>query len=300
MTKPKEENLPAVKDSATLTTMPDYMQGKQGAGTENLDLGDMEVPRLKLIQAISPEVQEFNNLKPGEFWHTLAEQSLGREVRITPIYIDKRYILWRPRKAGGGILARADDGVNWNPPNATFDITLPETKKTVQWRTSGDVIDPTTGKVTARDVPTVDASGLANWGSYDPSNPNSQPAATLMYNFVVALPDYPELGFAQLTLQRGSVTVAKNLLGKIRINKAPSYGRIFRMSSTDDQNSAGDDFKNFKFVADGFVVADVFPTYEALYEQFSSNGLKIKDIDDLQDDGDMRNTTPKGENAKDF
>ena len=282
---------------AAVNDIPDYMKGKQGAGTENLDSHDMEIPRIKLIQALSPELQTFNGLKPGEFWHTLAETSIGREVRISPIYIDRRFILWRPRKAGGGILARADDGVNWSPANTDFQVTLPETKKTVTWRTGGDVAD-VNGRVLAKNVGTVDASGLANWGSYDPSDANSQPAATLMYTLVVALPDYPEMGFAQLTLQRGAVKVAKNLIGKIRMHRAPSYGRVFRMASVEEQGQSGS-FMNYKFVADGFVPADVFPAYEALYEQFKSKGLNIKDLDDLQDDASNPAHEGKG-NDKDF
>src|SRR5580692_7697886 len=102
----------AVKDEGQLT-LPDFMKGQEGLGTENLGASDVAVPRIKLMQALSPELQEYNDLKAGNFWHTLAEQNFGSEVRISPIFVDKRFILWRPRKSGGGILARADNGVNW-------------------------------------------------------------------------------------------------------------------------------------------------------------------------------------------
>lgn len=296
-------NVPAEKKEKLPTTaqqMPDFMKGKQGAGTDNLDTSDMTVPRIKLLQAISPEVSEFENAKAGEFWHTLAEQTLGRELLIVPVYVDKRYILWRPRKAGGGILARADDGINWNPPNITFDITLPETKKSVKWTTGGDIVDAQ-GRVTAKNVGTVDASGLAEWGSYDPNDPNSQPAATLMYTLVIALPDYPDLGFAQLTLQRGSVRIARDLVGKLKISKAPSYGRVFRMSQFDDKNSTGDAYYNYRFKAEGFVSnPDHFNAYEALYKQFSETGLNIKDIDNLQEDDTNKAADVKTSSSKNY
>lgn len=284
MAKPKEsdETLPAVQKGGAVAAAPSFMQDKQGAGTDHLDTKDMEVPRIKLIQAISPEVTEHTNAMAGEFWHTLAEESFGRKVSIVPIYIDKRFILWRPRKAGGGILARADDGTNWNPPNTDFTITLPETKKNVTWRTGGDIVDEQ-GRVTAKNVGTVAASGLDQWGSYDPDNTSSQPAATLMYTMVVAMPDYPDYGFAQLTLQRGSVSVAKNLIAKLKLNSKPSYGRVFSLESVEDQNSSGDPFFNFRFTADGYVQnEDAYNAYEALYKQFSRTGLNIKDIDSLQ------------------
>ncbi len=276
-------NVPAKKEEKAVTTtdqmVPAFMQGKQGAGTDNLDTGDMTVPRIKLLAAISPEVSDFENAKPGEFWHTLAETTLGRELLVVPIYIDKRYILWRPRKAGGGILARADDGIHWNPANATFDVTLPETKKSVKWHTKN----------------TVDESGLADWGSYDPSDVNSQPAATLMYTLVVAMPDYPDLGFAQVTLQRSAVRVARDLVGKIKINKAPSYGRVFRMSSYEETGQSGS-FFNYRFKAEGFVQnEDHFNAYEALYKQFAATGLNIKDIESLQDEPSENADTSKGE-----
>lgn len=256
---------------AVSNQLPAYMQDKQGQGTDNLSTKDMEVPRLKLMAAISPEVTEHNDAKPGEFWHTLAEQSLGKEMLIVPVYIDKRYVLWRPRKSGGGILARADDGIHWNPPNVEFDVILPETKKTVKWHTRK----------------TVEESGLDQWGTYDPADPNSQPAATLVYTFIVAMPDYPDLGFAQLNLQRGSVKVARSLIGKIKINKAPSYGRVFRMKSTEEQTADGP-FYNFAFTAEGYVQdQDAFNAYESLYNTFSKTGLNIKDLDSLQEDGSV-------------
>lgn len=261
--KSADAPLPAVQQ------VPDWMKDKGRGGIDKLTAADMEVPRIKLIQAISPELTEHNVLKPGDFWHTLGEQSLGKAMLIVPIYIDKRYILWKPRKAGGGILARADDGTHWNPANVDFQITLPETKKTVTWTTKD----------------TVEESGLANWGSYNPEDPNSQPAATLMYTMVAAMPDYPDLGFAQLTLQRGSVKVAKSLIGKIMINPTvPSYGRLFRMSSFEEQSESGT-FFNYRFAAEGFIQnQDQFNAYESLYKQFAKTGLNIKDLETMQDD----------------
>lgn len=264
--------------STSLAQVPAHMQNKGGRGTEHLTTKDMEVPRIKLMQALSKEIEVHNDLKPGEFWHTLSEQSLGRNLLIVPIYIDKRYVLWKPREAGGGILARADDGQHWNPPNVTFDVPINKGKQTVKWTTKD----------------TVDASGLAEWGSYDPADPNSQPAATLVYTFVVAMPDYPELGFAQLNLQRSSVKVARSLIGKIKIVDAPSYGRIFRMTSTGDKNSVGQDFNNFVFTAEGFVPeGDAYKAYESLYENFSKTGLNIKDLETIQDDDAGSSAAPK-------
>ena len=102
------------------TQGPAFMQEQFGG----LDPAELEMPRLKLLQAWSPELTKFDEAKQGEVWHGLIDTSFGSTVRICPIYIDKRFILWRPREAGGGILARADDGKHWAPHDAEFTVNL--------------------------------------------------------------------------------------------------------------------------------------------------------------------------------
>lgn len=253
---------------AAVGAVPDFMQQYAGQGVEQVSQAETEIPRIKLIQAISPELETFNDLKAGDFFHSIAEISLGQELRIVPIFTDMRYILWRPRWEGGGILARADDGVHWNPPNAQFEVKpVKGSPQVVSWKTA----------------PTVAASGLTNWGSSNPSDPNSQPAATKMYNMLVAFPDNPDLGMAIVTLQRAGVKVARKLMGKLKITRAPAYGQVFVMRSVNEQGQEGP-FKNYSFEADGFVTdKDQFEAFRGIYETFSKSGLNI-DPEKMQDD----------------
>ena len=66
------------------------------------------------------------------------------------------------------LLARAADGENWDRPNQRFDVVLEGGQK-VEWFTGKN----------------VQASGLLNWGSSDPNNPNSVPAANLVYTLIL-------------------------------------------------------------------------------------------------------------------
>jgi hypothetical protein len=49
----------------TKTRLPAFLQEHALLG--GLDVGDLEMPRLKLLQTSSPELTEFNNAKQGEF-----------------------------------------------------------------------------------------------------------------------------------------------------------------------------------------------------------------------------------------
>ena len=281
-TQPRTQNKPtsggkpstavAVKAGTALAQpIPEFMQGQRGMGVENIGVGDIETPRIKLLQAVSPECEQFDDAKPGHFWHTIAEKSLGKELRIVPVYVDLRAILWRPRWDGGGILARADDGIHWSPPSGEFEIhpSKDNKKHTVKW-----VLKPT-----------VAESGLLDWGSHDPSDPNSQPAATRMYNVAVALPDHPDLGAAVLTLQRSGVRPARKFMGKLKLMPVPSFGAYFKMGSVSEDNKSGDSFLNYTFTADGLVQEpEEFYAYKELYEGFKSMGLQIKDLENAQEE----------------
>lgn len=256
------------KPSEALATMPSFMEKYKNAGTEKLDKSDLEIPRLKLLQALSPECQDFDTAKAGMFWHTLSDESVGKSVKIVAVYTDISYILWRPRELGGGILARAADGIHWSPDNATFEITM-KGKPPVTWKTAK----------------TVAQSGLAEWGSSNPEDPNSQPAATKMYNVAVIMPDLVrEFSPAVVTLQRSGITVARKFMGKLKISNVPSFGQYFMMESVLEHGPLGD-FYNFKFTKAGLVNDEAaFLDYAATYEAFKNMGLNIKDVENLQEE----------------
>lgn len=259
----------AVKENtAVAEAIPDFMKEHIGLGTEAVSASSVETPRIKLIQKISPELDTFNDLKAGDFFHTILEKSLGTEIRICPIYVDERYILWRPQEDGGGILARADDGIHWHPAPAEFNVKLKDGTP-VTWKTER----------------TVMASRLDQWGSSKPGNSDSPPAATRMFNMVVSFPDDPELPPAVVTLQRSAVTVGKKFMGKLKITRAPSFGLIFKMGSVVDTNKAGQAYLNYTFTGDGKVMDEPFyrSNFE-YYKLFKAQGVQIKDMESLQDE----------------
>lgn len=265
--------------SSAQAPIPDFMKGDVGLGTENIGVGSVETPRIKLIQKISPELETYNDLKAGEFFHSILEQSLGTSIRVCPIYVDERYILWRPQEdAGGGILARADDGIHWSPANAEFKVKL-KSGKEVTWRTAK----------------TVAASRLADWGSSDPSDTNSPPAATKMFNIVVTFPDDPDMPPAVVTLQRSSVGIGKKFMGKLKITRAPSFGLIFKMASVSDTNKVGQTFLNYSFISDGTVTDEAFyRSNREYYQMFKEQGVQIRDMESLQDDEPAVDVAPAG------
>lgn len=185
--------------------LPDYLQDQaQSTGLEGLGKDDFKRPRLVMLQALSPQVKaRMPGAIPGEFWHNIANISLGNEFRMVMLKASKRVILWKPEWDGGGILAFSEDGLNWKSgANSSFNVhPVKNAPNTVTWKTGRNVPD----------------SRLLDWGSFNPENEGSPPAATLIYEYLVYLVDRPELSPIVLGCYKTSIGNAKafntNLLG---------------------------------------------------------------------------------------
>ena len=290
--EPARQNLPAtrpsgaVADPSTVAHLPAYMRDDAGKGLANIGNDDIVIPRLKLMQGLSPELQEFDGLRIGNFFHPAAEFIFDQPFRAVPLYYDKRYILWQPRDMGGGILARADDGVHWTPSKGRFDVTL--NKKDGGAKVTWDLGDGT-----------VAGSGLANWGSMNPNDRDAPPAATLTYNFLLAFPDEPDLMPAIFSFQRTGIKEGRKFLTKLKTQRAPIFGTVWEFGSQAD-NRGQNEFFVPTVKGAGLVEDDaLYAGYKQMYDTYVSKGVSIKDIETMNDDGNdiSGDNTPEDSNA---
>ena len=233
-----------------------YQKGKIG----NVDSSDRIIPRIKLIQAISPELVDFPDAKAGQFWHTIAQQNLGPTIRAIPIVIRKSYVLWAPRNDDRGILARAMDGVHWDPPDAEFTVKPKGAPKDIVYRTKK----------------TVSESGLDKFGTSIPGDSNSPPAASLTYNMLWHLVDYPELSPSIVINTRSSVKPMQQLLSRIDSKPVPHYVQVYEIGSVQQKGAEGPYF-NFTYTGVGFAEPSDASLCAAMYEQFSKGGWVASD-----------------------
>jgi hypothetical protein len=291
MNKSMSAKKDAGKEVVTLQdqeTLPDYLKEDVGRlGLENITTEDVAIPRIKLMQGLSPEREKFSFLKGGDFFHSAHECVIPKPFLAVPIFINKRYILWRPRSMQGGILARANDGKHWQPADINFNINLSAKEggpASVTWTTKKTVIE----------------SGLAAWGSSNPNDPNSPPAATLMYNYLLAFPSNPELSPAVLTFQRTQIKAAQQLNLKLLSAERPTFQMIVEFDSFLD-HQGGNEFYSVKTNLKGFFGTvkkwqdkdkepwmcgnkKQYNSYKSLYETVSHEGLDIREEEDFQDE----------------
>jgi hypothetical protein len=229
---------------------PDYLKQleEQNAGngqTDNFDSSDVVVPQVKLLQGLSAECEQFDDAKAGRFWHTGFDQSLGDNFDFVICSRRKKYLLLAPLEDGQGVLARAEDAKTWDRMGE-WEVKLPQTKRTAKWQI-GDL--------------DVAKSGLDKWGTYDPEDNDSPPAATMFYEYLIILPDHPDWGAAVLSLSRSQIRKAKKGLNdKIQLHRSagrPLQSLVFNAKSVDEQSASGS-YKNFQFTQNGFAAKEMY------------------------------------------
>jgi hypothetical protein len=103
------KNQVAVKEETfelVTNEIPDFLkQGNRGA--ENVGTDDMIIPRIELIQALSPvrkksDASYIEGAEEGMLYNNVTRALYGTEVTVIPVYYTKQFLVWKDRKAGGG------------------------------------------------------------------------------------------------------------------------------------------------------------------------------------------------------
>lgn len=105
-----------VKNEDKVVVMPntdaDY-EHLAGAGMENVKATDIIIPRVTILQGLSPQLNKqkaeyIKGAEAGQFVEVGINKILGEKFLFVPVYYSKRYLEWHPRASGKG-LARIHD-----------------------------------------------------------------------------------------------------------------------------------------------------------------------------------------------
>lgn len=131
MSKSNEVATKATNDVA----IPDYIKQDSNRGNENVSSDDLQLPRLDVLQALSPQINKkkesyIDGAEVGMLFNTLTGELYPHGVRITPVSFKKAYLVWVDRKldSSGGLRgvydtqAEADRAVAVDPDKAKLEV----------------------------------------------------------------------------------------------------------------------------------------------------------------------------------
>jgi hypothetical protein len=95
----------AVKENGALAfsqEMPSYMNQGTARGSEEVKASDMVLPRLEIVQALSPIKETNEDAKEGYLFNSVTQEVIGAETYFVPVYYRMEYLVWKDQDKGGG------------------------------------------------------------------------------------------------------------------------------------------------------------------------------------------------------
>lgn len=263
----------------TESGVPDWARkASSGASFGNIDPSDLKPPRLKVLAGQSPEVMDgVPGAVPGNFWITILNRNLGREITGTPILLRKSYQIWAPKIPGSGQsgpLATASDGIHWDTPNQTFHVKFLGNPTEYEWRIGKLVTD----------------FGATKWGSSQHDDPKSKPIATLTYNtlWVIDIPGgAPQL--CVFTNTRTGIGPTQNFMSTLRAMGADHYYQRYRIVVQRKTGPTGDPYFTYDYQFVGILHdEEEGKAMRGIFESYSKSGF----VTDFTDEADETRPRP--------
>jgi hypothetical protein len=87
-----------------------------GRGSENVTAQDLTIPRVDVLQALSPQIKKndpeyIEGAEQGDIFNTVTGDLYGGQIYFIPCYYRKEWVIWKLRKEGGGLVAVCDTQV---------------------------------------------------------------------------------------------------------------------------------------------------------------------------------------------
>lgn len=109
--QPKPVTRPAASSKALVTQpkgdVPDYIRKDTSRGSENVETSDLVIPRLDVLQDLSPAVKPndpnyIEGAQAGHLINSVTKELFDAEVNFIPVFFRKSYLVWKDRTSGGG------------------------------------------------------------------------------------------------------------------------------------------------------------------------------------------------------
>lgn len=252
MAKPKTDTKAAEPSKAVATrptntavALPNYGAQFAGAGWDNTDRSDFQIPFLNQLQALSPQCtdgdeRQVEGAKPGMFFNSVTKELIDGDVHLLIALTKHSYVEWRPQDSGGGFVGEHD---------VLSDVV---TKAKEAAKSPLELKTPAGNDL----VETYHVFGLLL----------DSPDATEFKDQVV-------ISFSKTKIKR-----YKQIMTRLRTFKGsqniPLFAHRLTMSATNEKNPSGKPYKNVQLVPsiDGDVAASLLPGDSPLLEL--ANGLR--------------------------
>jgi hypothetical protein len=242
----KKEKSLAKKENQSIAT-PDYIKGS-GRGLNNIDKADMLIPRVMLIQPLSPAKMD-KGIPEGNLMNSLTSKDYGSSIVVIPILHSKGRICWQDRDLGGGVLCASDDSLMPRSINDAHALVK---------KLSGSKKDPVF----------ADCAGcpLKDWGDTEP------PKCSLYNQFAILIEG--DASLSAIVMDKTKTKIAKKWLSMMVQSGAGMdiFSRKYKISTRVEKKDKFT-YYNLDVEPAGFPSEKEYKIAEGLFESFKNTKL---------------------------
>lgn len=216
--------------------VPAHIRQDSNRGSENVGVKDLVVPRLEIVQGLSPAVKRgdpgfIKGAMPGMFSNSVTRQLYGEEIMVVPVWYDLQYLVWRDRKQGSG-----EGGFFGAYPDM---IEASERASQEGGAQNGIVIIDTPQHL------------------------------CLLPNFETG-----QIEEIMISMPRTKAKISRQWNSMIKLAGGDRFGRVYKLTTVLQKNAKGD-FYNFQVAPAGFPGEELYRQAEAFYTQVKSGARKV-------------------------
>lgn len=246
MARTKEVTVAA---STALAERPSYM-GDQGRGSEEVTIQDITIPRLSMVQDLSPQRKKNNaeyieGCEEGMLFNTVTLELYPSHVIFVPVYFRLEWLVWKHRDSGGGL-----QGVCATQEEAVALVAA----------------HPLAGQMTEKNEPVLEVQDTAQH-----------------FGLIV---DSDSLRATEIvvSMSRSQLKPSKQLNSQIKIVGGDRFERYYRLSAVQVDGARGE-YYNWKVEQLGFVSEAIFAQAESLYESVVAGKRDVERDDTTSEEG---------------
>lgn len=226
-----------VMNGAVTTERPDFLKKGTGRGQENVGATDLIIPRLELVQSLSPARDKSHadfipGAEEGMLFNSVTRELYGEQVTLVPAMYVKEWLIWKDRKKGGGFRGAFPSEV--------------QAKQAIEALADAD----------------------------PPENPEEFEALDTGQMYCLLILPNGEVQQIVVSMSRTKMKVARKWNSLIALSNDDTFARAYKVGSVQEVNKNNEKYFNFGVTAAGYVSEAIYTAAEKLYESVKKGSVK--------------------------
>lgn len=216
---------------------PEYVNDSN-RGQENVGMNDMTIPRLDVLQDLSPQAKKrdpayIEGAEPGMLFNTVSQKLFGSSVYFVPVYFKVEWLIWKLQSAGGGF-------------NGSYET---EAEAKAEFASQG--YGKETHKVNGVDTISYEIVDTAQ-------------------HFGLIISGDGTCEQIVCSMSKSKMKASRQLNTLCKMAGGDRFSKVYEISAFSDKNAQNQDYWNLKVRALGYTPEAVYKEAEGMYESVSS------------------------------